>query len=433
MSLNLIFILGLCLCAAVPGLRAKKQVSWLPCVLVDEHVHFNDEGHAETQYEHRDALLQFGHPGDIALNPNGITFLNTGSKVDMRKYLDGVVEDQIQCEIRRYSTEGIQIRWPGIGAQEHDVWFTCTLRHADGLFVITSFLRHTPETPTPGQADFRHWAPISDRDMLTTSTVMLVLTRSPSVRVGLGKDQSLHCQFAVDHKAADLTVEWRLQQRSEHTTLFRHSSRSGQTEGNGVAAKGLASGDASFTLPFTKTSSEGTYVCSVSVPPLFGSHDIPLHIVEPPRVSLNVGSTISLVDGGEQKVVCEAESYFPLDVDMEWFREPIGGGLLPEKLDTVLYSSHRHNRDGTYSVSAFFLLHASLAISGYKYFCRVSHTSLRMPIRKSFTLTVTEFGSWNSVLWLVLVFVFILVMVAILYLMLPHLFSGRKSHQKKPY
>lgn len=106
-------------------------------------------------------------------------------------------------------------------------------------------------------------------------------------------------------------------------------------------------------------------------------------------MSLNVDSTISLVDRGEQKVVCEAEGYYPLDVEMEWFREPSGGGLLPEKLDTVLYSSHRHHQDGTYSLSAFFLLHASLHDSGSKYFCRVSHSSLRMPIRKSFTLNVT--------------------------------------------
>ncbi|XP_041733435.1 tapasin isoform X1 [Coregonus clupeaformis] len=435
MSLNVNIVLCLFICAEVPGILSFEQVPWLPCQLVDERVKFNDEGHAETQYQHRDAGLQFGHPGDSALNPNTITFLVTGSKVDMRKYIEGaVVEHQVQCEIRRYSTEGIQMRWPGLGAQEHDIWFTCTLRHTDGLFVITSFLRHTPATPTPGQADYRNWAAIADRETLTTSTVMVVLTRSPTVRVGLLKQQSLHCQFDVDHKAADLTVEWRFQRHSEHTTLFSHSSRSGQTQGGGVALKGIGRGDASLMLPLTKQSSEGTYVCFVSVAPLFGRHDIALHILEPPRVSLNVESTISLVDRGEQKVVCEAGGYYPLDVEIEWFREPSGGGggLLPEKLDTVLYSSHRHHRDGTYSLSAFFLIHASLHDSGSKYFCRVSHSSLRMPIRKSFTLIVTEFGSWNFVLWW-LIFGFILVMVATLCVMLPRLSSARKANKRKPY
>ncbi|XP_041733436.1 tapasin-related protein isoform X2 [Coregonus clupeaformis] len=398
MSLNVNIVLCLFICAEVPGILSFEQVPWLPCQLVDERVKFNDEGHAETQYQHRDAGLQFGHPGDSALNPNTITFLVTGSKVDMRKYIEGaVVEHQVQCEIR-------------------------------------SFLRHTPATPTPGQADYRNWAAIADRETLTTSTVMVVLTRSPTVRVGLLKQQSLHCQFDVDHKAADLTVEWRFQRHSEHTTLFSHSSRSGQTQGGGVALKGIGRGDASLMLPLTKQSSEGTYVCFVSVAPLFGRHDIALHILEPPRVSLNVESTISLVDRGEQKVVCEAGGYYPLDVEIEWFREPSGGGggLLPEKLDTVLYSSHRHHRDGTYSLSAFFLIHASLHDSGSKYFCRVSHSSLRMPIRKSFTLIVTEFGSWNFVLWW-LIFGFILVMVATLCVMLPRLSSARKANKRKPY
>ncbi|XP_071212992.1 tapasin-like isoform X1 [Salvelinus alpinus] len=393
MRLNVNIVICLFLCAEVSGIQSLEQVPWLPCMLVDERVKFNDEGHAETEYQHRDAGLQFGHPGDSALNPNGITFLVTGSKVDMRKYIEGaVVEHQLQCEIRRYSTEGIQVRWPGLGAQDHDIWFTCTLRHTDGLFVITSFLRHTPATPTPGQADYRNWAAIGDRETLTTSTVMLVFTRTPSVWVGLMTQSSLHCQFDVDHKAADLTVEWRLQRRGERTTLFSHSSRSGQRKGGGVELKGIGRGDASLTLPLTKQSSEGTYVCLVSVPPLFGSHEIALHIMERPRVSLNVDSVISLVDTEKQKVVCEAGGYYPLDVEMEWFREPSGGGggLLPEKLDTVLYSSHRHHQNGTYSLSAFFLLHASLHDSGSKYFCRVSHSSHRMPIRKSFTLIVTE-------------------------------------------
>ncbi|XP_045580369.1 tapasin-related protein isoform X2 [Salmo salar] len=417
MSLNVNILLCLFLCGEVPGIQSFEQVPWLPCQLVDESVTFNDEGHAETEYQHRDAGLQFGHPGDSALNPNTITFLVTGSKVDMRKYIEGVVEHQLQCEIRRYSTESPQMRWPGLGAQEHDIWFTCTIRHTDGVFIITSFLRHTPATPTPGQAHYLNWAAIADRAALTTSM----------------KQQSLHCQFDVDHKAADLTVEWRFQRRGERTTLFSHSSRSGQTEGSGVPLNAIGRGDASLTLPLTKQSSEGTYVCHVSVPPLFGSHDITLQIMESPRVSLNVDSTISLVDRGEQKVVCEAEGYYPLDVEMEWFREPSGGGLLPEKLDTVLYSSHRHHQDGTYSLSAFFLLHASLHDSGSKYFCRVSHSSQRMPIRKSFTLNVTEYDSWNAALWFFSGFGFILVMVATLFVMLPRLSSARKANQRKPY
>lgn len=113
----------------------------------------------------------------------------------------------------------------------------------------------------------------------SVSIVALVIkTQSPSVRAGLSSQQKLHCQFDLDHRGPNVTVEWHRQHRGEKTRLFSHSSRSGQTQGTGVGLKRLAGGDASYTLPFTKMSSEGTYICSVSVNPLLASLDINLQI-----------------------------------------------------------------------------------------------------------------------------------------------------------
>jgi len=162
---------------------------------VDEEVHINEEGHTETKYIHREAVIQFGNVGDSPLHPT-ITFLITGkgkllevvtllflflfnilclcvvshkgSKVDMRRYLEGD-EDTLHCETRRYSTGGIVMRWPITGAQDHDVWFTCTIRHTQGLFAITTFLRHTPTASAGGQVDYLQWITVNDRDLLTTS------------------------------------------------------------------------------------------------------------------------------------------------------------------------------------------------------------------------------------------------------------------------
>ena len=75
-----------------------------------------------------------------------------------------------------------------------------------------------------------------------------------------------------------MTVEWHWQHRGERVKLFSHNSRLGQIEGTGVVLKSLADGDASYTLSNAKMSSEGTYVCSVSVNPLVTSVDISLHI-----------------------------------------------------------------------------------------------------------------------------------------------------------
>lgn len=107
---------------------------------------------------------------------------------------------------------------------------------------------------------------------------MVLKTQSPLVKAGLGIQKKLHCQFAVDHKGPNMTVEWHGQYRGERSRLFSHSSRTKRVEGSGVDLKSIAGGDASYTIPYTKTSSEGSYICSVSVVPVFASVEIKLHI-----------------------------------------------------------------------------------------------------------------------------------------------------------
>lgn len=107
---------------------------------------------------------------------------------------------------------------------------------------------------------------------------MAIKTKTPSVKAGLMSQQKLHCQFDVDHKGANIAVEWHWQHRGERNKLFSYTSRTGHTQGSGVGLRALATGDATYTLPLSKMSSEGTYICSVSVNPLFGSVDINLHI-----------------------------------------------------------------------------------------------------------------------------------------------------------
>ncbi|XP_070685273.1 tapasin [Pempheris klunzingeri] len=422
------------LCASV---LCVPQVSWLPCQFTDEHVFEDDNNHVRTELIHRQAMLQFGRKGDAPVNPNAVTFLVTGSRLDLWRYVEGVEAEQLECQLQRYSTQGIYVRWPVQEPQDYNRWFSCTLKHTKGLFTVTGFLRHPSDQPPPGQQDYLRWPAIEDREILTTTVALVIKTQSPSVRAGLGSQQKLHCQFAVDHKGPNVSVEWHWQQRGERTTLFSHSSRSGSTQGTGVVLRGLTGGDASYKLPFTKMKSQGTYICSVSVIPLFASVDISLHVEEPPRVSLNVGPILSLQDGGEQKVVCKAESYYPLDVEIVWHKQDPSvsgqrvGAPLPTVLDNILLSSHKHNQDETYTLSAFFYLQASLSNSGIQFTCSVSHQSLRVPIKKSFILTVEESSSWMFTLT---VGVTMVTLVGVLLVLLSHLHSAKqRSVQKKPY
>uniref|UniRef100_A0A8C3A1U3 Si:ch211-108p6.4 n=1 Tax=Cyclopterus lumpus TaxID=8103 RepID=A0A8C3A1U3_CYCLU len=427
MSLMLKILGYLCLCAGVPCVHL---VSWLPCQFTDERVFVNSDGHTETQHLHREAVLQFGPTGAAPLSPRAVTFLITGSKLDLRRFLEGAEAEHLDCELRRFSTEGLH--WPVQGGPGYNRWFSCTLRHARGLFTVTGFLRHPSDHPPMGQQDYHSWPAIGDGETLTTSVALIIKTQSPSVRAALGSQQKLHCQFAVDHRGPNVTVEWHRQHRGERTRLFSHAAHTGRSEGAGVSLRALAGGDASYSLPFAKITSEGTYICSVSVLPLFVSLDISLNIEEPPRVSLNVGPALSLQEGGEQKVSCDAEGYHPLDVEMVWYVEDPAvagrrvGAPLPEVLQNVLLSSHKHNQDKTYSLTAFFYLQASPRDSGRRYTCSVSHQSLRVPVKKSFLLTVEEPRGWTGNLLLGLVAAALLV---VLFKLLRHLNSGRKQVQ----
>ncbi|XP_056613099.1 tapasin-related protein-like [Triplophysa dalaica] len=419
------FILTL-LCLVVNGSESVADLQWLPCEFVDENVYLNEEGHIETQYIYKKAIIQFGYDGDRPLYPN-ITFLVTASRVDMRHYLEGD-KDTLNCIIRRYNIGRIVMRWPAVGSQEYDIFFTCTLHHTKGAFNITTFLRHTPSPPAGGKVDFLQRLKIHDKDLLTTSAVMAVLTRTPYVEVGLLKEPTLHCQFAVDHKKANVRVEWIFQRHGERRTLFSYPSHTAITKGTGVSIKDIVAGNASLKLPPTRKTSEGTYICSIRVPPLNGSLNILVSLREQPHVSLNVDSTLSLTLGEYKKVMCDAERYYPLDVNIEWWREHVGVIPKPLLLDNVLHSSHKHDNDGLFSLSASFYLKPGLEDSGYKYTCKVSHKSLLTPIRKSFILSVT---APYSTMEYIIFFGSIVLMLRFLYQYLPQFIAARKAASKR--
>lgn len=195
------------------------------------------------------------------------------------------------------------------------------------------------------------------------------------------------------------------------------------------------------------------------------SHYSPV-LSEAPSVSLNVGPVLSLQMDQDQKVVCNADSYYPLDVEIVWYVQDKAtsgqrvGAPLPKKLKNVLLSSHKHNTDKTYSLSSFFYLTASLKDEGKQFTCSVSHQSLRMPIKKSFILSVQgvlyyhglphrgsrgiyltptviyalvcflflEPSSWFFILFCMFLIVLLL---AVLYFTLPILHQGKCGHPLK--
>ncbi|XP_054650457.1 tapasin-related protein-like isoform X2 [Dunckerocampus dactyliophorus] len=424
-----ILTLFLFLCA---GVQCGHQLSWLPCKFSDHRVLTNNEGARDVQQKERNAMLQFGHKDDTPINPDAITFLITESKLDLQSYLEDGDADHIDCVIHRSSADP-DVKWPGQKSHEYNCWFSFTLTHRDSLFTVSGVLRYPSEHPPSGEETARNWPVIEDRETLFTTAAMIMKTQTPSVTSGLGFQKKLHCQFAVDHKRPNVTVRWHQQ---HYTDIFSHASHSGKTKGTGVDLRKLASGDLSYTLPFTKVLHAGTYTCSASVLPLFISLNIILQIQESPQVSLSVAPTLTLQEGEQKKVVCEAENYYPLDVHIVWSeRDPEVssqrvGAPLPKVLKNLLLSSHKHNTDKTFSLSGFFYLQASLEQSGRQFTCTVSHQSLRMPIKKSFILIVEE---PSSLLFILTVCGFVVLLLVTLYFALSYLHQAKERLLAKPY
>ena len=91
------------------------------------------------------------------------------SRVNLRSYMEGGSTEQMECEIRRYSTRGIQALWPSQGAMPYDLWFTCTIKHPEDSFTITGYLRHTPSQPPSSMDDYDSFPPVGDREVITAS------------------------------------------------------------------------------------------------------------------------------------------------------------------------------------------------------------------------------------------------------------------------
>ncbi|XP_039363976.1 tapasin-related protein-like isoform X2 [Mauremys reevesii] len=270
-----------------------------------------------------------------------------------------------------------------------------------------------------------------DEDTDLLECVFLVRTGPSLIQSGLNKDVLLSCAFSVDHHT-DVTIKWVLQQKGGHKKLiFAYNGFTRQVEHKDKRAEmflaEMPKGNASLLLRTVGVRDVGTYSCSILVSSLLWAQNVQLEIVEKPTVTLNA-DVLSLVEGDEHKLVCDISHFYPHDAEAQWLQEPMEQGMLPHVVSHVFSSSHRHNSDGTYSFSSYFLLKASLRDDGRRYTCRVEHRSLKHPIKKSLTVKVTESTSatWFLVILLVL-------LAGCLVVTLYYLYRGMSTNKPKPY
>ncbi|XP_069800990.1 tapasin-related protein-like [Dendropsophus ebraccatus] len=348
--------------------------------------------------------IVLGNGQDIKMETfdlEGVKFIFKDSPVNLRPFLKEGLTD-LKCDIKPYFTANTQIIWPGVKSTDDvlDSWFISTVQHTD-KFHTTTFFTKLLETAEKKEDEYNVFA------------TFMLSTRTPNVYARMTESVLLDCAFTLDHQA-DVTVTWSFRGRGNpEVKILTYSGVTKKLQYTWkdihMKVEELQNGKASLLVSNLSVKREGLFTCSVSVASLFAEQQIHVHIRESPTVNLNVDSVLTLSEGDEQKFVCDASNYYPLDVSIEWLRELPHTGLLPSLLSNILYSSHKYNHNGTYSLSGFFLYAASLKDNGVTFTCRVEHESLKKPIRKSVTITVLDSPAWTLVIVLIVFLILVLV------------------------
>ncbi|KAM8977071.1 tapasin-related protein-like [Pelodytes ibericus] len=333
---------------------------------------------------------------------DGVRFIFEDSSLKLMQFFKGDA-DMLVCEIKSYYTDNIQILWPGTSVNAMSLWFVATVKHKELHYQMKTFFYHVPATASVEDN-------VSLLDLSKTvgahqaSAAFTLTIRTPVIRSKLKQDVILDCAFSVDHQAI-VKVTWSLQRKGRED--LKLLSYAGPTKPIQYYSKNVVmqteevqKGNASILLRNVAVQSQGFYICSVSVASLFGDQKIHFEILESPVVDVNV-EFLSLEEGQKKKLVCTASSYYPLDVNIEWLREYKDRRLLPKIVQNIVFSTHKNNNNGTYTLSSYFIFQASLQDNGAVFTCRVEHTSLRLPVKKSVAITVRESTRWGFELWLV--------------------------------
>ncbi|XP_053311836.1 tapasin-related protein-like [Spea bombifrons] len=359
----------------------------------------------------------------------GVKFILKDSSLNPVRFLKNDA-DRLICTITLNFTDNIQIIWPSLQNDENtNQWFSAVIRHPDGNFQVTIYMSEVTERASVEEHKLQQHK-FLDADTHHVTAVYILSTNTPLIQSTLKKDVLLDCSFSLDHQV-DVTVTWLFQGkgRKKIKLLTYNGARKTiqyHSEHVTVHEEDLLNGNASILLRDVALENQGVYTCSVSAAGLYGDQNVHLEIWESPVVSLNVESLL-LEEGQEEKILCSASHYYPLDVNIEWLQEDQDKLLVPSIVQNTFFSGHIYNSDGTYSLIGFFMFRASLQDNGITFTCRVEHPSLASPIRRRVQITVIESKRWRLEEWLILT---VVILSLILFVTFVHIWRGRLSNKE---
>ncbi|XP_028610324.1 tapasin-related protein [Grammomys surdaster] len=279
----------------------------------------------------------------------------------------------VTCEISQYFFHARQE-----AAFEKAHWFISNMqvsRGGPGVSMVMKTLRHA-EAGAVWHPTLN--LPLSPQGTVKTEVEFQVTSETQTLNHLLGSSVSLHCSFSMAPGLVLTAVEWRLQHKGSGRLVYSWKTGQGQAKRKGAALDPeqlLMAGNASLTLPNLTIEDEGSYICQISTSLYQAQQIIPLTILAPPKVRMNLANKDPL-----PSLVCSVAGYYPLDVVVTWIREEEMGGI-PAQVSGASFSNHRQSVMGTYSISS--MVTAEPGPTGATYICQVTHVSLEEPLTVS--------------------------------------------------
>ncbi|XP_027284118.1 tapasin-related protein [Cricetulus griseus] len=307
----------------------------------------------------------------------------------------------VTCEISQYFLQARQE-----APSERAAWFISNMQVSRGGPSVSMVMKTLGDAETAAVWHPTLNLPLSPQGTIRTAVEFQVTSETQALSRLLGSTVSLHCSLSMAPGLDLLGVEWRLQHKGSGQLVYSWKTGQEQAQRKGATLEPeqlRAAGDASLTLPNLTLKDEGTYICQITTSLYQAQQIIPLNILAPPKVELNLANKDL-----PPSLICSVAGYYPLDVVVTWIREELGG--IPAQVSGASFSSLRQSKMGTYSISSTVVTEPGP--TGATYICQVTHVSLEEPLRVSMrvfphTEQRTAFG---------VVFASILFLLALLFL-----------------